>query len=46
MCCVVITQDNFVCLAGFVSMSPWILLAKRKEEDFPRGIFVPLCVEC
>lgn len=23
-------------------MSPWILLAKRKEECFPGGIFVPL----
>lgn len=28
-------------LICFVSMSLWILLAKRKEECFPVGIFVP-----
>lgn len=42
MCCIVITSGQLCLPAGFVSMSPWILLAKRKEECFPGGIFVPL----
>lgn len=44
MCCIVITSGQ-LCLCGwfcYVSMSLWILLAKRKEECFPVGIFVLL----
>lgn len=49
MCYVVMTRGQLcvcVCVWLVVSMSLWILLAKRKEECFLVGLSVPLVYKC